>query len=199
MRAGESELIRRAAAGDREAFDRLIEPRWERIFRIALRIIGQWAEAEDVAQQACLRLWEKLDTFQQGEDLDGWTYRIVANLAIDALRRRRARPESPLPVGGEEARPWEPADRGPDPVEQVLARELERALEDLTSSLPPRQKAVFVLSRVEGLPTAEVARILSVAPSTVRNHLFQVRAMLARGLRERYPGLLGAEPGEGHE
>ncbi len=195
MTARETELIRRAAAGDREAFDGLLAPRWERIFRIALRIVGHWDEAQDVAQQACLRLWEKLGRFELGEDLDGWIYRIVANLSIDALRRRRARPEAPMPE--ELASSSSPAlhAKGASPEARVLARELERALEVLTAALPPRQKAVFVLSRVEGLSAAEIARVLSIAPSTVRNHLFQLRVVLARGLKERFPGLLGT--GEG--
>lgn len=193
MKQTESGLIRRAAAGDREAFDALLDERWERIFRIASRIVGEREEAQDVAQAACLRLWQSLSRFRPGEDLDGWIYRMVVNLSIDALRRRRARPDRdavPPPTGHRE-----PRDASPDPEQQALVRELEQALERLTRDLPPRQKAAFVLTRVEGLSAVEAAHALGVAPSTVRNHLFQVRALLARRLREDFPGWL-AEPGE---
>lgn len=196
MKAGEADLIRRAARGDRGAFDALLEPRWERIYRVALRIVGQREEAEDVAQTACLRLWNTLDRFRTGEEFDGWIYRMVVNLSIDALRRRRARP-APAPPPREERGPArELRDGSPDPEQRVLVRELESALEAITADLPPRQKAVFVLTRVEGLSAVEAARILGVAPSTVRNHLFQVRTQLARRLGERFPGLLGVERGD---
>ena len=83
----------------------------------------------------------------------------------------------------------------PGPEGRVLAGELEQALDEVTRDLPERQKAVFVLARVEGLAPIEIARLLDVAPSTVRNHLFQARAHVARRLRERFPGLLGERKG----
>lgn len=182
----DARLIARAASGDRDAFDALVRPRWPRMFRIALRIVGEREEAEDVAQQACFRLWETLDRFRVGEDLDGWIYRMVVNLAIDALRRRRARPEDaaadPAPLR---------RDPAPGPEGRVLAAELEEALDLVTRDLPERQKAVFVLARVEGMAPIEIARLMELAPSTVRNHLFQARAQVARRLREHFPGLLG--------
>lgn len=183
----ERELVSRAARGDRGAFDELIGPRWPRMFRIARRIVGEAGEAEDVAQQACLRLWEELHRFRAGEDLDGWIYRMVVNLSIDALRRRRARPDREAAPLAEAAR----AASGPSPDARLFARELERALQVVTRDLPPRQKAVFVLARTEGLSAPEIGRLLGIAPSTVRNHLLQVRAQLARRLRERFPGLIG--------
>ncbi len=184
MSESERRLIVRAAAGDRRAFDALVRPRWERIYRIALRIVGEREDAQDVAQRACLRLWQTLARFRPGEDLDGWIYRMVTNLAIDTLRRRRTRREEPvLPEVREHA--------GALPENRLLAAELERALQVATEQLPPRQKAVFVLARVEGLEPVEIARMLGVAPSTVRNHLFQARAHVARVLARRFPGLLG--------
>ncbi len=195
MTATDADLVIRAVRGERAAFDRLIGPRWERIFRIALRITGNREEAEDVAQQACLRVWSRLGSFRIGEDLDAWIYRMVVNLAIDALRREKARPTRPAVAPARVERPLEPVDQAPGPEQQVLARELERALEAVTADLPPRQKAVFVLTRIEGFSAAETARILGVAPSTVRNHLFQLRAQIARRLQEEYPGLLGLDGG----
>lgn len=202
--SGEADLIVRAAAGDREAFDALIAPRWERLYRIAGRITGDWDEARDVAQQVALRLWQTLSRFRPGEDLDGWIYRMTVNLAIDALRKRQARREELLAEPPVAAAPRAGAARGP--LERVLAHELEAALEDCTRELSPRQKAVFVLARVEGLEPREIAQMLSLAPSTVRNHLFQARAAVARRLKARYPELCaswnlpedGADPaGEG--
>lgn len=182
------DLILRAARGDRAAFDDLISPRWERIFRIAWRITGDREEAQDVAQKACLRLWETLDRVRPDEDLDGWIYRMTVNLALDSLRRRKARPERAVETLPELATP-----RGDDPVERVIALELEAALEEVTRDLAPRQRAAFMLVRVEGIEPNVAAELLGVTPSTIRNHLFQARATISQRLRERYPGLLGAD------
>lgn len=194
--------IRRAAAGDRRAFDALVEPRWPRMFRIAHRIVGEREEAQDVAQQACLRLWQTLDRFRVGEDLDAWIYRMVTNLSIDALRRRRSRSQAVVPVAdgqGEsiEVRAPRPGACELDPERALAARELEDALRAATADLAPRQRAVFVLARIEGLSAAEIAEMLDVAPSTVRNHLFQARAHVARRLRELVPGLVGDDDAPG--
>ncbi len=200
--SGEADLIVRAAAGDREAFDALIGPRWERLHRIAGRVTGDWDEARDVAQQVALRLWQTLSRFRPGEDLDGWIYRMTVNLAIDALRKRQARREDLLAEVPDAAAP-RPAGAGRGPLERVLAHELEAALQDCTRELAPRQKAVFVLARVEGLEPSEIARMMDLAPSTVRNHLFQARAAVARRMQARYPelcanwSLAGDEPDPG--
>ncbi|MCU0230999.1 MAG: RNA polymerase sigma factor [Acidobacteria bacterium] len=188
--SGDADLILRAAAGDREAFDALIGPRWERLHRIAGRITGDWDEARDVAQQVALRLWQTLSRFRAGEDVDGWIYRMTVNLAIDALRKRQARREDLLAEVPDALAPPGGSRRGP--LERVLVRELEVALEDCTRELPPRQKAVFVLARVEGLEPSEIARMMDLAPSTVRNHLFQARAAVATRMRARYPELCAA-------
>ncbi|MCU0223763.1 MAG: RNA polymerase sigma factor [Acidobacteria bacterium] len=149
---------------------------------------GDWDEARDVAQQVALRLWQTLSRFRPGEDLDGWIYRMTVNLAIDALRKRQARREDLL-AEVPDAAALRPAGAGRGPLERALAHELEAALQDCTRELPPRQKAVFVLARVEGLEPSEIARMMDLAPSTVRNHLFQARAAVARRMQVRYPDL----------
>jgi RNA polymerase sigma-70 factor (ECF subfamily) len=206
MTDSDRDLVRRAARGDREAFDALIAGRWERMYRIALRVVGEREEARDVAQSACLRLWQTLGRFRADEDLDAWIYRMVVNLSIDATRRRSARPVRPGGRRGstdvrETAPAPAPAPEPPaprtGPEEEVLQGELERALQELTADLPPRQKAAFVLTRIEGISANRVAEILGVAPSTVRNQVFQARSVLARRLGERFPHLLGrARPTE---
>lgn len=179
----EAELIARAAAGDRGAFDELIAARWPRLARLAARIVGSAAEGQDVAQQACLRAWRAAGRIEGGgEGLDRWLARATANLAVDALRRRKARPEDPA---GEELAARTAA-ATPDPEQAALAAELEAALQRVAADLPPRQKALFVLTRVEGYSAADAAAMLGIAPSTARNTLFQLRATLARRLGEHF-------------
>lgn len=198
MTREEAAWVRRAVRGDREAFDCLIAPRWERMFRIALRVVGDGEEARDVAQNACLRLWQTLDRFRESEDLDAWIYRMVVNLAIDATRRRKARPV--VRAGGEEGTGVaEPQSGEPGPEELLLRGELERALDELSADLPPRQKAAFVLTCIEGMSATEAATVLGVAPSTVRNQVLQARGVLSRRLVQRYPRLAGRPAGERDE
>lgn len=204
------DLVRRAARGEREAFDALIASRWERMYRIALRVVGEREEARDVAQNACLRLWQTLERFRPDEDLDAWIYRMVVNLSIDATRRRRLRPvpragaadprASGDARGAQPVSPDErPTARETGPEARLLQSELERALQELTADLPARQKAAFVLTRIEGISANRVAEILGVAPSTVRNQVLQARAVLARRLGERFPHLLGRSSGGSRE
>lgn len=195
--SGEAELVVRAARGDRDAFEALIAPRWDRIYRVAGRISGDWEEARDITQQVALRLWQTLGRFRPGEDLDGWIYRMTVNLAIDSLRRRQARHED-LVAEVPEPRLRAPRRAG-GPLDRLLAEELEVALADCTRRLAPRQKAVFVLARVEGMEPIEIARIMELAPSTVRNHLFQARAAVARCLASRYPELVGEGEASGED
>ena len=108
------------------------------------------------------------------------------NLAIDSLRRDRARRR-----GLQELRT---ADAGPSATGAIPASlrrsEVGRIFDDLARDLPARQRAVFALREIEGMETEEVARILGLRPSTVRNHLFQARRALQESLRSRYPEYL---------
>ena len=199
----DARLIARAASGDRDAFDTLVRPRWPRMFRIALRIVGEREEAEDVAQQACFRLWKTLDRFRAGEDLDGWIYRMVVNLAIDALRRRRARPEQasaePAPLRSDPATGPEGRVRGRGG--QSAARRRAGPSLRVRRSFAVAASA-SMLAESDGSTARDRAveallqEIAELAPSTVRNHLFQARAQVARRLRQQFPGLLGEREDE---
>ncbi len=187
----EPELLRAAAAGDRRAFDELVRRKRERVVRTAYQITGQWDDALDVAQGVFLKVWQGLDRYDARHALDTWLYRITVNAAIDQLRARGAR-------GGLRAVPDLDADSiaGPPPtVEADLDRRaLERAFLELAQELAPRQRAVFVLREIEGLDAEEIAEVLGIAASTVRNHLMQARRILREGLERRYPGLVPGRP-----
>lgn len=187
----EAQLIEAAAEGDRAAFAELVRLKRERVVRTARRIVGNAEDALDVAQAVFLKLWQGLGSFDRSRRFDTWMYRVTANTAIDLLRTRGAvPPAAPLPEEGsghEPAAPARDADRALD-----LGR-LAEAFRRLSADLAPQQRAVFVLRDIEGLPTDEVAAILGVAGSTVRNHLMQARRTLRAGLRRDYPDLVPDE------
>jgi RNA polymerase sigma-70 factor (ECF subfamily) len=165
-------------------------------------VVGQKEDAEDVVQQVCLRLWKVLKRFRKGENFDTWVYRITVNAGID--HRRRSRTYREVPTLDEPERRETAAEAGwtgdrAAPQEEALGfRQLQSIFDELAAELGEKQRVVFVLKEMEGLGTEQIARILEVRPSTVRNHLLQARRSLARLLRERYPELVpGGPAGEG--
>ena len=181
-----SDLIRAAARGDRRAFEDLVLRKRDRVVRTAFQITGNLEDARDVAQGVFLRLWRVLQRFDLSKRFDTWLYRITVNAAIDAVRERG-------PKGFLQALPDDAGDRLRDPSRgaDVLfdLKELQSAFFRLAAQLAPRQRATFVLKEVEGLETGEIARVLGVTESTVRNHLLQARRILREGMLRDYPGL----------
>lgn len=182
----EGELIRAARDGDVEAVNELVRRKREQVVRIAYQVTGDWDDAIDVSQGVFLRLWKGLRRYDPARRFDTWLYRITVNAAIDFVRARgralEALPDEP-PAGfsGEAT-----GERRVD-----LAR-LRAAFVRLSARLAPKQRAAFVLREIEGLDTVEVARILEVTESTVRNHLLQARRALRAGLERDYPGFVPA-------
>jgi len=183
----EKACVRAACGGDEDAFAALVRRHSGGLHRAVARVLGDESEAWDVVQMAFLKAWQRLDSYDPRWSFATWLYRIGTNLAIDILRSRnsrerahRAGSEHRLRVVGES----EPASRLAD------GREVERLLGNLVESLTPQQRAAFVLREVEGMDTAEVARVLGCTATTVRNHVFQARKNLRRELGLRYPEYL---------
>ena len=189
-----TDLIRAAAGGDRRAFEDLVVRKRERVVRAAYQITGDVEDARDVAQGVFLRLWRVLQRFDLTRRFDTWLYRITVNAAIDFVRERG-------PRGILQPLPGDAGERLHDPSPSADATlgvaELQRAFLRLAARLAPKQRAAFVLKEIEGLETAEVARVLGITESTVRNHLLQARRVLREGLRGDYPGLIRRKPGSG--
>jgi RNA polymerase sigma-70 factor (ECF subfamily) len=183
----EGELIRAATDGNRSAFNDLVRLKRERVVRIAYQVTGDWDDALDVAQGVFLRLWRSLDRYDPARRFDTWLYRVTANAAIDLLRSRG-------PKGHLQPLPEEHGELSDESVvdaeSAVGTAELQQAFQRLAAGLAPKQRMVFVLKEIEGLETVEVARIMDVAESTVRNHLLQARRVLRAGLERDYPGLV---------
>jgi len=184
-------LLRRAAAGELPAFERLVERKRARAYRLARYIVGQEEDAEDVVQLAFIRVWRTLARYHPGSGFDPWMGRIVVNLAIDFRRRNRTRRRG-LRMLASAPRPRLDGGQVPRGMREA---EIRRVFDDLAAELPARQRAVFALREIEGLDTEEVARLCGVRASTVRNHLFQARRALQRALERRYPEYLPEREG----
>lgn len=159
-------LVRRAKAGDREAFEALIRHHERRVLRTALRLLGRLDLAQDAAQEVFLRMHKYLARFDDDRELGPWLYRMVVNACHDVRRRRGA--DTPL---DEVAEPVA-TDGAAAQIDERLDRERRRTLvARALETLPEKERAALVLRDVEGLSTSEVARILGSSEATVRSQV----------------------------
>jgi RNA polymerase sigma-70 factor (ECF subfamily) len=180
----ERDLIRRAQAGDLQAFEQLVRGWRDQVFRIARQIVGEEDGAKDVAQMVFIRLWQVIRRYREGGSFGAYLHRITVNLAIDFCREqsRRSPAESWDPVGMDTL-----PSLSPDAQASLSQRELQRIFEVVSRRLTPKQRAAFVLREIEGLPTEEVAEILGMRQSTIRSHVQEARKTLQEALRRLYP------------
>lgn len=179
------ELAASALKGDEDAFAHLVRRHQAGVRRCAARILGDDEEARDIAQVAFVRAWENLAKYDPVWSFSTWVYRIATNLAIDVLRSRDSRDRTHathLRLVGDSEGPTAPRD--------LAEGEVKRIFTELADLLSPSQRVAFVLREVEGQPTADVALTMGCSEATVRNHVFQARAVLRRELAVRYPEYL---------
>ncbi len=159
-----------------------------RITGYAARLLGgDRAEAEDVAQEAMLRLWRMAPDWRQGEaQVATWLYRVVANLCTDRLRRRARRPAVTLDEAPEVADP------GPAVLAGMIAAERAAALEVALLALPERQRQAVVLRHIEGLTNPEIAAVMAVG-------IEAVESLTARGKRALAAALAGQRATLGYD
>ena len=168
----EAGLLARAQAGDAGAFELLSGAYADRLFMLLLRLLGDRAEAEDVAQEVMLRAWRGISQFRGQSSYFTWLYRIAVNEANRALERR-ARQPAKVSIGTRELDlPASPAE---DPYRQAENRELRRALGAALAGLPPPLRTAIVLRDVEGLSTQEAAEIADVGQAAFKSRLHQAR------------------------
>src|ERR1043165_4872705 len=152
------DLMARAAKGDERAFRTLAERHAGAALRLARRILGNEAAAEDIVQDALLRVWINAPRWRPDAAYRTWLYRIVVNLCLNAKRRA---PDLPLATAGHVADPRSAAD------EQLELRERDHRLATAIGKLPERQRAAIVLTYQEGLGNADVAEVLDTSVSSV--------------------------------
>jgi RNA polymerase sigma-70 factor (ECF subfamily) len=187
--ADEAELVRRAAAGDLGAFDELVVLKRDRVYRTAWQVVRNGEDAQDVAQLVFVKLWRLLRRYRSERKFDTWLHRITINQAID-FRRRQARPVRVVPLEGPGEGPEQvvaPEFAPPTPADTLDRAELRRIYEAVAGELTERQRTIFTMREVEGLSAADIAKTLGVTSSTVRNTLFQARAILQETLARKFP------------
>lgn len=178
MERDEAALVVRAQDGDLTAFSALVEIYQERAVRIAYALVGNFEDARDMAQEAFVKAFDKLPSFQAESRFYTWFYRILTNHCKDFLRKKKLRSAlffwQDRRAGEEEN---DPIRKKPAPgkdargslLDKELGAEIYRALE----SLPPRQKSAFTLRYLEGLSLEAVADGMGLSVGAVKAHLWQ--------------------------
>jgi RNA polymerase sigma-70 factor (ECF subfamily) len=186
----ERDLIRKSQAGDLRAFELLVRGRREQVFRIARQILGDDEEAKDVSQLVFIRLWQSLGRYREEGSFGSYLHRITLNLALDFARRQASERADAMEALEEAESPGGAGGR-------MEPGEIQRIFRVLSRRLSPRQRAAFVLREIEGMETEEVAKILGMTVSTVRNHVAAARKTLQEGLRRLFPEYARGKTGGG--
>jgi len=167
-----ADLIRGLQAGEAAAYERLVREYGDRIYRFVRRMVGD-RSAEDLTQEAFVRIHRSVASYEPGGSFDSWLFTIANNLCIDHLRRRRE--ERALSEEHEPA-----AARAADPVD---ARELRDALTHAIAQLPPEQKQVFLLREEAGIPFREIARMTGCPLNTALGRMHYAMEHLRNSLK----------------
>jgi RNA polymerase sigma-70 factor (ECF subfamily) len=186
----ESALVAEARAGGHEAFTRLIRQYDRHIYRLALNITGNPADAEDVLQDASLKAYEKLNQFQGDSRFYTWLVRIAVNEALMKLRKRRGNAEvaldAPVETDDNDIMPREIEDWGDDPEQRYAKRQLQDILQDAIEGLEPPYRTVFVLRDIEELSTEETAEALGLSVPAVKSRLLRARLKMRQRLNKHF-------------
>jgi len=188
------ELVRLAQNGDGAAFAELVSRHQRQLYRLALRMTGSEADAQEVLQEAFLNAYQKLPNFRGEAQFSSWLYRIAANSALMRLRRKRRAPDAladqPLELQG----PRFSAEGFLDPPplsdwsqradEKMMDRELGTAIDQAVGSLPDDYRTVFLLKDVDGLSNEEITSALDLTVPAVKSRLHRARLALREKLGE---------------
>lgn len=187
QRDSEYILVQQAQDGNETAFAQLIDAHSEKIIQLAWRLIGNRSEAEEISQEAFLRLFKSLATFRGDSSVGTWLYRTTSRLAIDHLRREKLKRKLFF-FRGEDDERSDPVELAVDPSasaqELLEAQETAKQVQQVLERLPARQKAVFVLRHQEGLPLKEIAAMLGLSEGTVKTHLHRAVSQFRNELGE---------------
>jgi RNA polymerase sigma-70 factor (ECF subfamily) len=183
----ESALIRAAQNGDEEAFARLVRAYDQNVLRLAMNLLRSPEDARDVYQEAFLRVYRNLHNFRFDCSFHTWLYRIVTNLCLDQLRKRKVRKEESSVVGTPEG----PLDRMDtvqqegvegNPQRRFFSGELRSRIKEVLEQLTPRERMVFELRHYDGLRLRNIGEVLGTTEEAAKNCLFRATQKMRAAL-----------------
>lgn len=178
----EIKYIKRAAAGDADAFEQLVVLYQPQVYRLAYRMTNHPEDAADLTQEIFLKAWTNLEKFEFKSAFSTWLYRLASNLCIDFLRNSRRKPSVPLTfedADGEEQR-IEVIDPAPQPEDALLAAEQQEQLNAAMQDLEPEHRQILTLRVVNDLSYTDIAEILGIKEGTVKSRIARAREKLRK-------------------
>ena len=178
IQADEKALIRAAQEGDQGAFGQLVRAYDKSVLRLAINLLRSPEDAQDVYQEAFLRVYRNLNSFRFDCSFHTWLYRIVTNLCLDHMRKRKVRREESSQVEGLDG----PVDRmdtfqesraDGDPQRSMFSGELRRGIEKALSELTVRERMVFELRHYQGMKLRDIGETLGTTEEAAKNCLFR--------------------------
>ena len=167
--------IQRALAGDQDAFACLVEAYQTAVYNLAYRMLGNAVEAEDAAQEAFLKAYTRLKTYDSGRKFSSWLLAIASHHCIDRLRQRR------FALSLDELPPWRWLSGSSRPEEIIIRSEERGEVRELLDQLPPHYRAAVILRYWHDLSYREIAEATETTESAVKSTLHRARRMLAQG------------------
>jgi RNA polymerase sigma-70 factor, ECF subfamily len=183
----EAALIRAAQAGDQGAFERLVQAYDQSVLRLALNLLRSQEDASDVYQEAFLRVYRNLHTFRFDCSFHTWLYRIVTNLCLDHLRKRKVRKEESTVVETSDG----PVDRidivqeeraEGDPQRKLFSLQLKMRIDQVMNSLTPRERLVFEMRHYQGMRLRAIGEVLGTTEEAAKNCLFRATQKMRSAL-----------------
>jgi RNA polymerase sigma-70 factor (ECF subfamily) len=188
QRTEDDDLIREAQRGERTAFDSLVRRYDQSVLRLALHMLGNEQDAQDVHQEAFIKAYRHLGNFRFECSFYTWLYRIVTNLCLDQLRRRKSRREDPATVLDSSGDEMDLMANVPDtramanPGRELERKAMSESISDALNQLTPRERTVFELKHYQGLKLRTIGDMLNTTEETAKNTLFRATRKLRLNL-----------------
>lgn len=183
MTSNEAEAaIGKARAGDKAAFQSLVEQHSRDVFRLAFRITRNEMDAEDAVQETFLKAYQKLGGFDGRSSFGTWLYRITANASIDVLRRRRREEGRSDSLDDDTARARPLATHDPAPDRLLFSTEVKARVRIALDELTDMERSAFIMRHFENFPLAEISRILGLKDSATKQAVFRAVKKVRRTL-----------------
>jgi RNA polymerase sigma-70 factor (ECF subfamily) len=186
----EAKLLDGLRAGDQSAYRRFVELNSANVYNVALKLLGDEHEAEDVLQETFLSAFRAMDRFEGRSQLSTWLYRIAYNASLMRLRKRDRMTtfslDQPHNLTGDETEPRYLVDWSSLPDEELLSAEARQEMDRAIAELPETLRSAFVLRDIQGLSGSETAEVLGITVQAVKSRLHRARLRLRDALSEYY-------------
>ena len=186
MSDNEKALVERARSGDIEAFEKLIEGCQKKVFNIAFRMIGNYDDANELAQEVFLKAFRSIKKFKGDSLFSTWIYKVTANVCLDEIRRRKNKRvfslDEEVEYGDGDLKRQIP-DNAPTPDVEVEINEIKKVVNKSIQELPNDYKSIIILRDIQGLSYDEISKIFDCPEGTVKSRINRARQALKKILQ----------------